>query len=161
MMLTLAPLPRDAVAEVAHLQLPPAQRGFVGLIEEMTAEPDLLQDFHIVRHATETVGFFKIDQDFSRTDPRLTPGTHGLRGLLIGGQYQRRGLGTALLEQLPSYLAKTYPDQTGITLRVDDSNQPAIRAYLASGWQLSTMAPFAGRTGPELTLTLRLRGPHA
>lgn len=160
-MITLAPLPRDAVAEVAHLQLPPAQRGFVGLIAEMTAEPDPLKDFHVARHTHETVGFFKIDQDFSRSDPRLKPGTHGLRGLLIGGQYQKRGLGAALLEQLPSYLAKTYPDQTGMTLRVDENNQPAIRAYLASGWQLSTMAPFAGRTGPELTLTLCLRGPHA
>ncbi len=155
-MISFAPLPRADVARVAHLQLPPEQRGFVGPIDEMSADPDPFQDFHIVLHNTETVGFFKIDRAFERIETRLPAASHGLRGLLIGGQYQRRGIGTEMLSHLPAYARQTYPSARVLHLRVDVENQPAVRAYLAHGWQMSDLTPAEGRSGPEHILNLTL-----
>ncbi len=156
MALTVVRLARSDVARVAHLQLPSAQRGFVGPMEEMTADDDPLQDFFAVEHADEVVGFFKIDRDFSRIDERLSKGSHGMRGLLIGGQYQRRGLGGTLLATLPDTLQTFYPDVDVVYLRVDAANAPAIRAYEASGWALMAGPDVAGRSGPEKLMKLEL-----
>lgn len=157
----IAPLPREDVGRVAHLQLPPAQRGFVGLIEEMAADPDVRVDLFQITTPSEVIGFFKIDRAFERIEPRLPPGAHGLRGLLIGGQYQRLGLGAQALEQLPGFLAAHYPGQSMIYLAVDLANTAAIRAYTAHSWSTCEMAPRDGRTGPEQILTLTLGGKDA
>ncbi|QGX98987.1 GNAT family N-acetyltransferase [Roseovarius faecimaris] len=153
--LVLSPLPRSQVQEVAHLKLPGHQRDFVGDIAEMTDEPDLIQDFHIARAGTEAVGFFKIDRDFSRRIARLPAGAHALRGLLIGGQYQGRGYGHALLSQLGAYVAGHY-DIDALWLSVDESNAAAATLYGRCGWHIEG-APHQGRVGPEIVMRLPAR----
>ena len=155
-MIRLGPLPRARVSEVAHLELPAAQEPFVGTIAEMTAEADRLQDFHLARAGDDAVGFFKIDRDFARRDPRLPQRALGMRGLLIGGQYQGRGYGTALLAALPGYLRRQYPMADAVWLTVDAGNEAALRAYCRAGWEVSDLAPFPGRWGPEPVLRLPL-----
>jgi len=152
---TLTPLPRDRVDRVAHLTLPPFQADFVGAISEMVDEPDPLQEFHVIRHGAEIVGFFKIDRDFSRRIAHLPVAAHALRGLLIGGQYQRRGFGQAALAALKDY-ARTQYDTPALWLSVDDSNQVAIALYQRNGWQANG-APYQGRVGLERVMTLPLR----
>ncbi|MFK7938250.1 MAG: GNAT family N-acetyltransferase [Roseovarius sp.] len=148
----LAPLPRDAVGRVAHLNLPAHQSEFVAPIAEMVDEPDTLQDFHLALQADDPVGFFKIDRDYARRITRLPPAAHGFRGLLIGGQYQGQGLGRAMLMALPGYIRQQYGVST-LWLSVDESNTSAISLYGACGW-CKDADPHRGRIGLEQVMRL-------
>ena len=154
-MITLAPLSRAELARVQHLILPPSQAPFVGTIEEMTADHDALQDFHIGISDETVVAFFKIDRAFDRRIPWLPQDAHGLRGLLVGGQYQRQGHGRALLARLSDYLRRGYPGLGEVFLSVDAGNAVARRAYANASW--SAMRPrHQGRSGEEVVMRLPL-----
>lgn len=154
-MITIQPLPRSQIDRVAHLILTEPQYPFVGEITDMTAEKDPQTDFHCALRGDTYVGFFKIDHDFSRMLKRLPEGTFGFRGLLIGGQYQGLGYGSALLAALPNYLRKTYPGLAELWLSVDIANEGAIRCYTKSGWVVSGSGR-DGRSGPEQVMRLTL-----
>ena len=153
MTIRLSPLPRADVARVQHLVLPPHQADFVGTIAEMSADPDPLQDFHQGEAGEEVVAFFKTDRDFSRRVSWLPAGALGFRGLLVGGQYQGRGLGRALLAALPGYLAARYPGAAEVWLSVDAGNTLAAAAYTKAGWQAHPER-FMGRVGEEIVMRL-------
>ncbi len=154
-MITLKPLARSAIDRVAHLILPAQQEPFVGAIAEMTDDPSSFVDLHHAIHGEDVVGFFKIDRDFSRVVDRLPTGTFAMRGLLIGGQFQGRGYGAALLAALPDYLRRTYPGVSDIWLSVDDANSVAIACYQVAGWVIS--GPHRnGRSGTEYVMRLVL-----
>ena len=150
----LAPLPRSDVGRVQHLILPDHQEPFVGNIADMTADPDPAQEFHHICAGDQMIGFFKVDTDFARRVKRLPKGSHGLRGVLIGGQFQGMGFGRRFLELLPGYLPAQY-DVTEVWLSVDQGNKLATRLYLATGWEI-TGPPFTGRSGLETVLRLKL-----
>ena len=154
-MITLRQLPRDQKNRVAHLILTEPQYPFVGEIAELTAEKDALTDFHCAQRGETFVGFFKIDRDFSRKVARLDEGTLGFRGLLIGGQYQGLGYGSALLAALPAYLRGAYAGWNEIWLSVDKANAAAIGVYQKSGWQVCG-PDREGRSGPEQVMRLEL-----
>ncbi|MEJ6402520.1 GNAT family N-acetyltransferase [Yoonia sp. 2307UL14-13] len=154
-MITIQPLQRAQKDRVAHLILTEPQYPFVGEIHELTAEKDPQTDFHTGLRGETHVGFFKIDRDFSRVVDRLPMGTFGFRGLLIGGQYQGLGYGTALLTALPDYLRKTYPELTEIWLSVDKANDRAIRCYEKTGWLVDGPGR-DGRSGLEQVMRLGL-----
>lgn len=156
-MITLAPLPRSKVSRVAHLLLPDSQSDYVGQAVGMTADPDILQDFVEVTAGLTTVGFFKIDHAFERRHPELPVRTAGLRGLLIGGQFQRRGHGRATLGALPGYLERHHSDLNEIFLSVHAHNNVAISLYRAMGWMEFGDEPYQdGRSGPEQLFRLPL-----
>ncbi|SEV99127.1 Acetyltransferase (GNAT) family protein [Cognatiyoonia koreensis] len=154
-MITIAPLPRQQIAKVAHLILTEPQYPFVGEILDMTAERDPKTDFHCGLRGKTYVGFFKIDHDLSRKLPELAVGSYGFRGLLIGGQYQGLGYGTALLSALPDYLRKTYPKMDTLWLSVDTINTHAIGCYEKTGWT-ATGLERDGRSGREMIMHLDL-----
>lgn len=155
-MIAISDLPRDRVQEVTHLALGPGQAEFVGTIGEMVADPLPDRDFHLVRKAGEVVGFFKIDRDYAPTHPFAEPCAWGLRGLLIGAQYQGRGLGRALLAALPGYLALRYPGQGLYYLTVNCRNTLAYEAYLNAGWRDAGGLYHGGRSGPQNILRLEI-----
>lgn len=154
-MITLHPLPWTQIDRVSHLILTEPQYPLVGQINEMTAEKDRLTDFHCALRGTTYVGYFKVDRDFSRIVTHLPKGTMGFRGLLIGGQYQGLGYGSALLAALPDYLRRTYPKCTDIWLSVVKHNTRGISVYDKSGWVVSG-PDCAGRSGPEQVMCLTL-----
>lgn len=155
-MITLAPLSRDRVDAVLHLELRPDQAAFVGEISEMVQDPHPERDFHVLRDGDETVGFFKIDRDYAPSHDFADPAGWGLRGLLIGAQYQGRGLGRALMAALPDYLAETYPGQQLYYLTVNCRNNVAYRAYLRGGWEDTGELYHGGSSGPQHILRLSL-----
>ncbi len=155
-MITLAPLPHDAVGQVLHLQLGPGQDQYVAAITDMTRETTPMVEFHMIRSAVDAVGFFKIDLDFAATHDFATPGTVGLRGFLIGAQFQGMGYGRAALHALPDYLAETYPGVRQIMLTVNCVNSIAYRSYLRGGWRDDGALYLGGRSGPQHILTLAL-----
>ncbi len=155
-MITISALPRDRVEEVLHLALGPGQADFVGTIDEMVKDPLPTRDFHMVRDGAERVGFFKIDRDYAAFHDFADPRGWGLRGLLIGAQYQGRGLGRAMLAALPDYLKGHYPGQRLYYLTVNCRNARAYTAYLSGGWTASGGLYHGGSSGPQHILRLDL-----
>ena len=155
-MITLKQLPQGAADRVAHLVLPEAQVDFVGPIADMVADTDPDVRMHYAAVEDAIIGFFKVDLDLSRMIERLPKGSLGIRGLLIGGQYQGRGYGKALLRALPDYLRACYPDTRDFWLSVDVSNDVATKCYQDAGWQLSGPQR-SGRAGKEHVMRLALR----
>lgn len=154
MPVTLVPLRPEAHDDVRHLEVHHAQLDFVAPIEQMLGEPTPGVDFHCIRHGKAAVGFFKIDPPGVSGFDFVPPDALGLRGLLIGAQFQGRGFGSAALAALPGYLGAHY-DAPGAVLAVDDSNPVARRLYLAHGW-LETGTVHDGRGGPAAVLRLTL-----
>lgn len=155
-MIHLADLPRDRVGEVLHLTLPSGQADFVGEIGQMVADPLPTRDFHVARQGQEAVAFFKIDRDYAPSHDFALAHGWGLRGLLVGGQYQGRGLGRSLLAALPGYLGRCYPGQRLYYLTVNCRNTRAYRAYVLAGWRDHGGLYLKGRAGPQHILRLDL-----
>ena len=155
-MIRIADLPRDRVGEVLHLARAPGQADFVGAIGDMVEGPFPARDFHVVREGPEVVGFFKIDRDYAPSHDFAEPHGWGLRGLLIGAQFQGRGIGRAVLATLPTYLAHRYPGQTLYYLTVNCRNEIACRAYLSGGWRDEGGVYLGGSAGPQHILRLDL-----
>jgi GNAT superfamily N-acetyltransferase len=155
-MILIDDLPRDRVEEVLHLALGPGQADFVGRIAEMVTDPLPARDFHVVRDGLETVGFFKIDRDYAPSHDFAAPNGWGLRGLLVGAQYQGRGLGRALLAALPGYLRGRYPGQMLYYLTVNCRNVLAHTTYLKGGWTDAGGLYHGGSSGPQHILRLEI-----
>lgn len=155
-MIQIAPLAHDQGAQVAHLDLPPDQADFVGQIADMLRETEPHIDFHVIREGEQAVGFFKIDRGMDRNE-FAQPGELGLRGLLIGAQYQGRGLGKACFAQLPAYLAQIYPAAKSVVLTVNCRNSRAYHVYTKTGWHDDGTLYLGGRAGPQHVLRLSLR----
>ena len=151
----LAPLPRDAGDTVRHLELRDEQSLFVAPIDQMLAEPTPGVDFHVIRAGATNVGFFKIVPPGVSVFDWVAPDEIGLRGLLIGAQYQGQGHGRSFAAALPAYIAALYAAPRAV-LAVDRSNPVARRLYLAHGWQDGSEA-ITGRAGLADILRLALR----
>ncbi|HCQ63875.1 MAG TPA: GNAT family N-acetyltransferase [Rhodobacteraceae bacterium] len=154
MSVTLAPLPPDAHDRVRHLEVADSQLDFVAAIEQMLGEPTPGVDFHGISTGDEAVGFFKIDPPGVSCFDFVAADALGLRGLLVGAQYQGKGYGGAAMAALPAYLRARY-DAPRAMLSVDDSNPVAHRLYLAHGW-VDTGELHHGRAGPAPVLQLTL-----
>ena len=156
MTLRLEPLPRWRAGEVLHLALAPGQEAFVGRIEQMVAEARESVELHAIQGGAEAVGFFKIDRDYGQDSGFAGPGDTGLRGMLIGAQYQGRGYGRAALTALPDYLRATYPELGLVRLTVNTANTRALGLYLATGWRDTGELWHGHRSGPQHILALDL-----
>lgn len=154
MPVTLAPLGPDAHDDMRHLDVHDAQLDFVAPIEQMLGEPTPGVDFHCIRRGDGAVGFFKIDPPGISCFDFVPPDALGMRGLLIGAQYQGLGYGRAALAALPAYLKARY-DAPRAVLSVDVGNPVARRLYVAHGW-VETGEVHHGRTGPAPVLHLTL-----
>lgn len=152
---TLSLLPRDAGESVRHLDVLDDQLAFVAPIDQMLAEPTEGVDFHVMRDGDAVVGFFKIDPPGISTFAFVKDDEIGLRGLLVGAQYQGKGYGRAFAAALPGYLAQSYTAPRA-TLAVDEGNPVALRTYLSGGWQDSGEI-VETRAGPAHILRLALR----
>ncbi len=108
------------------------------------------------RDGGEVVGFFKTDRDYAKRHDFAPPGIPGLRGMLIGAQYQGKGYGRAVMAALPAYLAGVFPGKSAILLTVNCTNPLARHVYLAGGWRDTGALYQGGRTGPQHILQLDL-----
>lgn len=151
---TLATLPPERHDAVRHLEVGGDQLDFVAPIAQMLAEPTPGVAFHAIWHGDDAVGFFKIDPPGVSAFDFVPPDALGLRGFLIGAQYQGRGFGRAALAALPGHLAASYPAPRAV-LSVDETNPRARHLYLAHGW-VATGAVHHGRSGPAPVLQLTL-----
>ncbi|HBF32904.1 GNAT family N-acetyltransferase [Rhizobium sp.] len=160
--LHLSPLPRGETPRVLHLALLPEQHRFVAPIEQMVGENDPSVDFHIGTVAGEPVAFFKIDRDYRSkvsTAPLdacgFEPDDLGLRGMLVGQQFQGRGYGKAVMARLKSYVSAHYQARH-VFLMVNCLNHSAIHLYTKGGWEDTGQLYLGGRSGPQHIFRLTL-----
>lgn len=147
---------------VLHLALLPEQSQFVAPIDQMIGETDPTVDFHVGTVAGEAVAFFKIDRDYKSkisTAPLdacgFEPNDLGLRGMLVGAQFQGRGYGKAVMAQLKSYLSRHYQARH-VFLTVNCRNLAAIHLYRAGGWEDTGQLYLGGKSGPQHIFRLTL-----
>ena len=79
-----------------------------------------------------------------------------LRGFLIDGRFQGRGLGTAAARAAIDTAQREYPKASALVLTVGVTNVAARRAYERAGFEL-TGTQVAGRTEDELVMSASLR----
>ena len=158
-MIAIAPLPADQTQDVLHLELQAWQQGFVHPISQMVQEINADVDFHIIRKHDQVVGFFKTDRAYDQAHEFAKTGELGLRGFLIGAQFQKQGIGRATMAALPRYLRKIYPDQPTVVLTVNCKNPAALRAYLGGGFRDEGEIYHGGNAGAQHILRLALPEP--
>jgi GNAT superfamily N-acetyltransferase len=76
-------------------------------------------------------------------------------GLRIAAPHQGRGIGSLALAEMARWVPRHWPGTSRLTLRVDDDNGAAIRAYEKAGW-VEIDERHMGRVGLERTMSLRL-----
>ena len=152
----LAPAERDAVRA---LHLSPRQVDFAGTTTAAiaaceAADPDRVRGLAL-RAQARVVGFAVLKR--AQAAPAWAPpGAAVVSGLRVDAARQGRGLGTAALRALASWVRAHWPECVAVALRVDGGNAAAIRAYAKAGW-VETGERRQGRVDLERTLTLALR----
>ena len=155
-MIRLAPLPRGDAFQVLHLKAAPDQLAFIGPIEDMVREDTPGVAMHVILAGDEVVGFFKTDATYAQRHDFAQPDEPGIRGMLIGKQYQHRGYGSAAMTQMPGYLRHLFPQAETAILTVNCNNPGAIKAYVLGGWHDTGELYHGGRSGPQHIYRLRL-----
>jgi RimJ/RimL family protein N-acetyltransferase len=149
MPITLRPVATSEFDLVRHIQVEPDQIRFSGTVAQAFDEQEEGVDFHAILDDSHVVGFFKIDRlyhdtyDFARKDEL------GLRGFMIDRNAQGRGIATAAVTALPTYLAAQYPDRRAVVLTVNLQNPGAIRCYLKGGFTDTRSIYPHGIAGPQ------------
>ena len=83
-------------------------------------------------------------------------GVVGVRGVYVDATCQGRGLGTAMLRELPAFARGRHPGATRLVLTVNVTNPRAIRTYLKAGFCDTGRLYHGGRLGPQHVLELAL-----
>ncbi|WP_284165516.1 GNAT family N-acetyltransferase [Frigidibacter sp. SD6-1] len=155
-MITLSPLPADRLSDAAHLEVPPDQQQFVGTLDKLLGDLSSDVGLHAIRADGRVIGLFKTDLAYAERHAFAHPAEPGLRGMLIGGQYQGLGYGKAAMAALPAYLRKALPAAASIALTVNCRNPAARHIYLAGGWVDTGEIYHGGAAGPQHILRLPL-----
>lgn len=157
-MIEIALLTGPEKALVAHLKPAKGQERFVRDGAFAAAETDPALDLYAVRQDGAVVAMFKIDRAYAEAARHdfCLPGDLGLRGVLVDGAQQGRGIGRQILAQLPGLVRNRYPQARRLVLTVNCENPVARGAYLAAGWQQDSRLYLAGDAGPQHIMTLPL-----
>ena len=157
-MIALHRLHRGELHRLAGLRLAPGQEGFVGSGAEMIRDRTEGLLFYEVRDTASgaAVGMFKLDPLYWQRNPHAGPQDVGLRGVLVDASAQGRGIGRAMLAQLPDAVRAAFPGARRVVLTVNVDNPRARRAYLAAGFRDAGELYLGGRNGPQHILRLDL-----
>jgi GNAT superfamily N-acetyltransferase len=150
-------------AALLELGVHPAQRCYVGLIEDLLADdlrcPD--SEAMAIVHGETPVGYYRIERKVSVAIGRdLEPPSLGLRAFFIDWRWQRRGFGVLAMRALLADLAIRHPRAAQLALMVNCSNREALALYRRLGFVGTDELYHGGRTGPLWLLTRPLSGRY-
>ncbi|WP_233218800.1 GNAT family N-acetyltransferase [Deinococcus arcticus] len=86
--------------------------------------------------------------------PQPDPGAVALSALSVDAREQGRGLGTAAMRALPSFVPRHFPQARRVVLAVNQRNPAARRTYDRAGFAL--LGERQGPAGPQWVMTLPL-----
>ncbi|MBY6068268.1 GNAT family N-acetyltransferase [Leisingera aquaemixtae] len=158
MTLSLRPVARSEFDLVRHIQVEPDQTRFSGTVAQAFEEDEDGVDFHAILNGSGAAGFFKIDRLYHETYSFAAPQDLGLRAFMIDRGEQGKGLATATVAALKTYLPALYPGRGAVVLTVNLQNPGAIRCYLKGGFQDTGGIHPHGLAGPQHILRMELKG---
>ncbi|NYE93998.1 ribosomal protein S18 acetylase RimI-like enzyme [Psychromicrobium silvestre] len=151
----LPELEREAAEqEIRCLRIAEEQVAFVGrpqeLLELAELEPD--RDLFAVREGGKVVGTGTLHPQaaarlgWATDDPAAL-----LRAVLIGLDFQGRGLGAAVAEAAVALAEQRYPEASGVVLSVNEANLAGQRAYRSAGYDVVGRY-LGGSNGPQCVM---------
>ncbi|HEY8682810.1 MAG TPA: GNAT family N-acetyltransferase [Rhodanobacter sp.] len=148
----VAPVDAQLHMALLGLRVLPAQRDWVGAIDDLLADVALCPGSEpmAILCGDTPVGYYRIEpsarsvagHDFAL--PAL-----GLRAFFIDADGQGRGFGAGALAALLADLAERHPDARLLALTVNCNNHAALRLYLDAGFNDSGELYHGGRSGPQ------------
>ena len=153
---TLTTAERDAVA---NLEISAEQIEFAGIIARSVAACEAGDAAEVaglaIRAEGDIVGWVLLKRGQS------APAWADADAVVVGGlridrRRQGRGIGAAAVAALAPWVARHWPPETRLMLRVDDGNAAGIRAYEKAGWR-EVGERRVGRVGVERTLQFVLQ----
>ncbi|MDP0929664.1 GNAT family N-acetyltransferase [Paracoccus onubensis] len=155
-MISLHPLNRQQADAVLHIAVRPDQEKFAGTVAAALAEPETTVDLHEIREHDHAVGLFKIDRAYHLAHDFAAPKDLGLRGMILDRNRQGRGLGSAAMTVLKTYLASRYPDRARVWLTVNMANPTAAAVYRKAGFTETGEIWLHGKAGPQMIMFMSL-----
>lgn len=161
-MIRLEKMTQASRPQAETLEVEPSQLRFVGTMDEILAisggaiVPVLIWYRDIAAAGESLAGFFLLDKDYGREHPFANPEDIGFRAFLIDSRFQGKGLGKAVMAQLPDFVRARYPQFHRIALTVNLKNPRALNLYLKQGFQDSGEHFLGGSAGPQHILFLTL-----
>ncbi|NUY54989.1 MULTISPECIES: GNAT family N-acetyltransferase [Salinivibrio] len=147
--INVAPLTNEDIEGVREVSLPHQQVKFAGTADEFLAEDSETIHRHVIKRAGETVGFFKLDTDYTSQYDFCPPKTLGLRMFVVDARYQGQGLGTGAVKALLKYLPVAYRDFNWVYLTVNCQNPAAKACYQKGGFTDTGELYWGGAAGPQ------------
>jgi len=155
------PVDAALAARIATLQLAPGQYPYVGDVAFNLADArrDPMSDAMAVMAGDQAIGFYRLDLTPRAVIGRELPAPHlGLRSLLLGREWQGRGLGTAAMHACCVDIRRRHPDRRWLALLVDCGNHAAIAAYRRTGFRATGERRAVG-SWPQQLMLRRLDPP--
>jgi GNAT superfamily N-acetyltransferase len=155
MLSEVPPLLRSRVLELAPF---PEQEPFSGAARDTlpTAEVTPGRVGVVALLGDEPFGFLMLDVGPEVRAYAPGDGVVGVRGVYVDASSQGRGLGTAMLRELPPFARDRYPEARRLALTVNVTNPRAIRTYLRAGFVDTGRMYYGGRLGPQHVLEMPL-----
>jgi GNAT superfamily N-acetyltransferase len=156
--LELVPVTAELRDAVLALRPRPDQAGWSGearwTLPSAEAHPDRVPCTALLDGVP--VGFFILDASRDVKLYESRSGTVGVRALYIDRDSQGRGIGTAMLRELPDLARRLFPGTERLALTVNVTNPIAVRAYARAGFVDTGRRYLGGALGPQHVLVLDL-----
>ncbi|MEP1327172.1 GNAT family protein [Pseudophaeobacter sp.] len=161
MPISLRPVSPEDFDLVCHIQVEADQILFSGTVAQAFAANEEGVDFHAILDQDRPdhdrpVGFFKLDWLFHQQYGFAQANELGLRAFMIDRRHQGKGVATAAVRTLKSYIPGLYPSHKAVVLTVNMQNVPAIRCYKAGGFVDTGDIYPHGMAGPQHIMRLDL-----
>ena len=156
--LSLVPIAVTQFGRVAHIAVHPDQVRFSGTVRQAFDRKEPGVDFHAICVAGRSVGFFKIDHNYSEKHWFARRGEPGLRAFMIDKDHQGLGIASGAVRAFGDYLPAQYPAIPSLVLTVNMANPAAVRVYRGGGFVDTGEIWEGGMAGPQLVMRLPLKG---
>ncbi|WP_372882871.1 GNAT family N-acetyltransferase [Psychromonas sp.] len=158
-MVSIEKLSDAHIESVLKITLAEEQMKFAGAAEEFLADGNDTTHLHVIKSYDEVVGFFKIDITYAFTHEFCADNGIALRTFVIDVNHQGKGIGTASVKALFSYLKANYSAYNSIYLTVNCLNRAAQACYQKGGFEITGEKYLGGEAGPQHIMRGKINGP--
>jgi predicted acetyltransferase len=156
MSIELQPLSEQLAPQVMRLAVQESQRPYTSEVSVILKLITPYQSPHIITLTGIPIGFFVIDTACKLNMSFDNSSTASVQSFFIDQRYQNRGYAKTALTQLPTYIARQYPNIHTINLTVNCSNKNAYYCYLSAGFNDTRDYYLDGPIGPQHIMQLKI-----
>ncbi len=137
------------IESVKKVRLLEEQIQFSSTAEDFLSDETESTHLHVIQWNKITVGFFKLDLNYTSNYDFCPNNTIGLRKFAIDKDQQGKGLGKQSIKALFTYLKEHYPTYQFLYLTVNTRNSGAATCYEKSGFEYTNEMYLGGDFGPQ------------